>query len=109
MIGRVMKGLRERRKLTQGEVAKKLGIPRTTYANYELEYREPDLNTIHEIAAFYNVSIGDITGEKFDRDIDVYSTEDILKKYNLKVDGKSMTEVEAKAFLAFVRTNRSLN
>lgn len=45
---------------------------------------------------------------EFIKDIEIYSPEDMINKYNVKIDGKPMTEDEAKDFLAFLRTKRSL-
>lgn len=49
--------LRTQKELTQSEVSKCLGIPLTTYANYENNKREPDSQTLIKIADFFNVSL----------------------------------------------------
>ena len=46
--------------------------------------------------------------DEFIRDIEIHSTEDLINKYNIIIDGKEMTEDEAKDFLAFLRMKRSL-
>lgn len=111
MLGDVIRGLREKRGYTQEVAAKKLGIPRSTYSNYELGKREPDLKTIKEIAEFYSVNITDLAevNNEFEVDINISSVDDIIEKYNLMVDGKPMTRDEAKSFLSFLRMNRSLD
>lgn len=54
--------LRESRGLSQGEAAKRMGIARTTYSNYEAGNREPDFDTIKRIANFYDVSVDFLLG-----------------------------------------------
>lgn len=49
--------LRKERKLRQEDMAKQLGIARTTYAMYEQGNREPDYNTLIKLATFFEVSI----------------------------------------------------
>lgn len=47
--------------------------------------------------------------DEFIEDIDLELTdEEILRKYNLQVDGRPLTPEEAKGFIAFVRAKRSL-
>jgi transcriptional regulator with XRE-family HTH domain len=54
--------LRNEKKLSQTELAKKLGIARTTLSGYELETREPDLKTIQKIASLFDVSVDYLIG-----------------------------------------------
>ena len=55
-----LKYLREKKKLAQGEIAKILGISRSTYANYENEHSEPPASQLLKLAQFYNVSTDDL-------------------------------------------------
>lgn len=48
--------LRESNDWSKTTVAKHLGIPLSTYANYEYGLREPDIETIGKIAKLYNVT-----------------------------------------------------
>jgi len=59
-LGKNIKGLREARKLTQEEFAKKLGISRSTLANYETEISKPEYDTLIRIANVLNVKLDDI-------------------------------------------------
>lgn len=52
-----LKELRERKKITQEELAKLLKIEQNTYSNYEKEKTQPKLETLIKIADFYNVSL----------------------------------------------------
>lgn len=58
-----LKNLRTEKKLTQSEVAQKLGIATSTYSNYEQGTRFPDKQTLINLANFYKVSIDYLLGE----------------------------------------------
>lgn len=66
MFGDRIKILRNKMKLTQEDIAKKLGIARTTYAMYEQNKREPDYETLQNIAKFFEVSIDFLLGRSDD-------------------------------------------
>ncbi|WP_029277537.1 helix-turn-helix domain-containing protein [Carnobacterium jeotgali] len=96
-IGR-LRDLRAETGLNQEEVAKKLGIGRTTYAMYEQGNREPDNDTLIEIAELFNVSIDYLLG----RDVPRWANQsDILDLYkmldsnvNMAYGGENLTEEE---------------
>lgn len=56
-IGRSLQQLRVARKLTQLELAEKLGITRATVSNYETGRRTPHLNELKRLADFYGVGL----------------------------------------------------
>lgn len=57
MLGNRLSELRKKGKLTQEEIAKMVGVGRTTYAMYEQGNRQPDYDTLQKIAEFFEVSI----------------------------------------------------
>ena len=57
-----LKTLREENKKTMAQVARNLGIPYTTYVNYEKGEREPDFNTLISLAKYFNCSIDNLFG-----------------------------------------------
>lgn len=57
MISLRLKELRLRQNLSQGEIADKIGVARTTYSGYENTGREPDFETLMKIVDYYNVSL----------------------------------------------------
>lgn len=57
MLGEKLKKLRSEKKLTQKELADILGIPRGTYAHYEINKRAPDFELLKETAQYFNVSL----------------------------------------------------
>lgn len=62
MFGTRLHALRKERKMRQEDMAKQLGIARTTYAMYEQGNREPDYNTLIKLSAFFEVSIDYLLG-----------------------------------------------
>ena len=51
-----LKVLRKRDRMTQAEVAAKLGVDRSTYAKYETGQSEPNFETVQALAAMFGVS-----------------------------------------------------
>ncbi|MCM3754617.1 MULTISPECIES: helix-turn-helix domain-containing protein [Bacillus subtilis group] len=56
MFNKKLIALRKSKKLTQEEMAEKIGVHRGTYANYERGHRQPDYETLVKIADFFEVS-----------------------------------------------------
>ncbi len=52
-----LKELREQKKLTQIQLAKNLNLNNVTYGRYELGERQPDIQTLCQIADYYDVSL----------------------------------------------------
>jgi HTH-type transcriptional regulator, competence development regulator len=70
--------LRKAKKLRQEDIAKILGIGRTTYAMYEQGNREPDFDTLNKIADYFEVTIDHLLG----REEKVNTKEDSLEEVN---------------------------
>ncbi|MBK5506681.1 MULTISPECIES: helix-turn-helix domain-containing protein [Bacillus] len=56
MLGKKISELRKKQKLSQYELADRLGFSRGKLANYEQGQREPDYDTLKKIADFFEVS-----------------------------------------------------
>lgn len=52
--------MRKTRKITQGEMAGKLGMSRPTYINLENGEREPTVSELERIAAIFGISVGEL-------------------------------------------------
>ena len=64
-IGEYLKKLRLKNDLTQTEIAKRLGVKRSTYSNYEQNLREPNLSVLSTLSKEFNVDLNEIiTGNK---------------------------------------------
>ena len=60
-VGNRIKDLRKRTtNLSQRDMANKLGIPVSTYSNYENNHREPPIDILNRIASILNVSLEDL-------------------------------------------------
>ncbi|EGK10197.1 MAG: helix-turn-helix transcriptional regulator [Firmicutes bacterium] len=61
-FGQRLKELRKKRKITQAELAKVLGVDNTTISKWESNTYEPEMTAIKEIADFFNVSADYLLG-----------------------------------------------
>ena len=61
-FSKVFKNLRKDNKLTQSELAKKIGVATSTVGMYERAQREPDFETLEKIAAFFGVNMNTLLG-----------------------------------------------
>ncbi len=59
-IGTNLRKLRNRTKLSQRDVADRLGIDRNTYANWENEYNDIKSEYIPSLADIFNVEISEL-------------------------------------------------
>lgn len=113
--------LREKRGLTQEDLASKIGISRASLSHYEKNRREPDYTTLTKLADFFHVSVDYLLGRTADSasitDIGVrdfaenleLSDEQLLEKFAFTVDGRKLTPEESRRFIAFIRAERSMN
>ena len=62
MFGQRLSELRRESKRTQEEVAKSIGVAKTTYASYEQGKRTPDTETQNKIADLFDVSLDYLHG-----------------------------------------------
>ena len=93
-----LKNARERKGMSQKDVAEEIGVAKSTYSLYESGNREPNVQTIKKIADVLNVSADDLLG---------------LNEEPLTIaahfDGDEYTEEELdeiNAFAEFVKTKR---
>lgn len=61
-LGERLAALRERRSLTQNQLAQLTNISRSRLSLYEINQREPDLATTRQLADFFNVTIDYLVG-----------------------------------------------
>lgn len=57
-----LKEIRTSKHITQTEVAERLNIARASYANIENGKRDPDTQTLMQLADFFSVTIDEICG-----------------------------------------------
>ncbi|WP_256757401.1 helix-turn-helix transcriptional regulator [Cohnella sp. WQ 127256] len=61
-MGERLRELRLRRKISQEEVARHIGITRSAYSHYEINNRQPVYETLIKLAAYFDVSLDYIIG-----------------------------------------------
>ncbi|ANB66179.1 helix-turn-helix family protein (plasmid) [Anoxybacillus sp. B7M1] len=97
-MGARIRELRRKHNMRTVDVAKKLGIDRSTYSNYENGHREPDVDKIKMLAEIFNTSVDYITGKSAKIDIaDVFSG-----VHTIMFEGSEITETEAVALKSMI-------
>lgn len=89
---------RERKNMTQKEVAEQIGVAKSTYSLYESGNREPNVQTIKKIADLLDVSADELLG--------IDETQITIAAH---FDGKDFTSEELekiREFAAFVKSSR---
>ena len=110
--GDVLKNLRNRKGLSQRELADRLKINRSTYARYETSSTQPDYETLKKLAQFHDVTVDYILGvsnekqpqltEKDERDIAkriAALREDLANAEGLSFHGEPMSEEAIESLL----------
>jgi transcriptional regulator with XRE-family HTH domain len=102
------------KKLSRAELGKQFGIAENTIANYERGDREPNISLLLKFADFFEVTVDYMLGKvalsdsaKLMSMIDLTDA-DILSKCKFMLDGKELTDEEAKWFISMVRSHRQL-
>lgn len=93
-----LKFAREKRGLSQKEVAENIGVAKSTYSLYESGNREPNVQTIKKIADVLNTSADELLG-----------IDDEPQTIAAHFDGNEYTEEELskiKEFAEFVKSSR---
>lgn len=61
-VGERIKYLREKAELTQKDIATKLGVEPAAISKYELDMREPNIESLKKLGELFNVSIDNLLG-----------------------------------------------
>ena len=88
-----LKKIRKELGFTQEEISNEIKISRSALANYERGVREPDIDTLIEIADFYNISIDWLLGRGRKTDAETHEKEIQIFKEREKI----LKETEKKA------------
>lgn len=119
-IGSRIAELREQRSWTQEQLSSSLGISRAALSHYEKNRREPDTETLSKVADIFGVTIDYLVGRTkrqegtLDDDVRQFvdhlelSDAELLKRFSLTIDGRQLTQDEARQFIAFIRADRSM-
>lgn len=98
-LGFRLKEAREKKKLSQREVSKRIGVSISTLSGYETEYRDPDTETLTELSKIYEVSVEWLLTGKVTK----------LSEYETKIleELKNMDESVKLEILKFIRFRKS--
>lgn len=66
ILAKRLRKARDKAGYKQIEAAKKLGISNGTLSGYERDYRDPDTQTLHNMANLYDVSVDWLVGKSDD-------------------------------------------
>lgn len=81
-IGKIIQQLREEHDMLQSDLARQLGLGRTTISNYENNYSYPDLDTLISLSQLFDVSTDFLLGISNIRNKSDKSTEEEAKILN---------------------------
>lgn len=114
-FGGRLKSARNKKKLTQEDVAVKLGIDDTTISKYENDKSEPDNQTLKRLSDLYECSIDYLMGKtnnptqvltnetrEFVTDLGM-TDDEIMEKYKLKFKGRELSPETIKKVLSYAR------
>ncbi|SDB99768.1 Transcriptional regulator, contains XRE-family HTH domain [Terribacillus halophilus] len=96
--------LRKKKNWSLQDTADRLGIAKSTYAGYESGYRRPSFEALITLAELFGTSCDDLLGRHFEKDIELTD----LKKKELSVDYRKLTETETSGVIAFIRAMREI-
>lgn len=87
-----IKAYRNKLDISQAELASKIGIPKTTLSNYELNRCDPSIDTLIKLADFFNVTIDELVGReaevinlKYLNETESYLIKKIIKMNDLEL------------------------
>lgn len=83
-----LKEARKRMGLSQLEVAKEVGISNAALSNYEIGYREPDLETLKRLAKFYRISMDELAEMTPVEEAPIYDLGSIVKSSRISLKGR---------------------
>ncbi|NBI28311.1 helix-turn-helix domain-containing protein [Chengkuizengella marina] len=114
MLGQRIKERRVKKGFTQEELAQRLDMKRPNFANYEANRTIPPSDVLSKLADILNTSTDYLLGKTnnplpIDNERDFTESlelndNSLLDKYSLTLDGKTLSEEQAKLAIAFLRT-----
>ncbi|WP_027416269.1 helix-turn-helix domain-containing protein [Aneurinibacillus terranovensis] len=93
---------RKQKRMTMEQIAEKIGVAKSTYASYELKYREPNIATIQSLASVLQVSTDYLLGIINDPSILETNAKLLLQNRQLHWDGIKLEEDELKSIRDFL-------
>jgi len=109
-----LKDLRKSMSKTQLEVSQELGVPQSTYAGYEINRSEPNMETLTKISDYFNVSIDYLLGKSdvkatqaevdFLKELETKSIDEMIHNYNITLgDQDKMNEEDERKLIKIIK------
>ena len=97
LLGRKIKDLRNKYRLTQTELATQIGVTKSTVAAYENDSRTPSYEVLMKLADVFKVSIDSLLSNRSETilDVDGLSTDQLQIIENLVAHFRKSNEMEA--------------
>ncbi|MGP9042146.1 helix-turn-helix domain-containing protein [Cytobacillus kochii] len=134
-LGEKIKKLRKEIRLTQKQLAEKLEVDQSTISYYEQNKKLPDIHTLRKMTEIFDVTLDELANarkntarefteeqEQFVQELGIreYSVEteagiapvkkitpeDLKKKFNLVVDGRTATDEEIEEAIRYIAIQR---
>ncbi len=94
MLAENLKYLRKKKQISQQQLAGVLAIPRTTLGDYERGHTEPNVKTIVEMAAYFDVDIDALLTKKMShQDLEIIRQKD-FRVLAISVDASNKQNIE---------------
>ena len=94
MLPNNLKYLRQKQKLSQEELAKAIGVPRTTLGDYERGKTEPNLEKLLRLSDYFDTKVDDLLRKNLShRDLEVLRNKD-LRVLAISVDKDNRNNIE---------------
>jgi transcriptional regulator with XRE-family HTH domain len=111
MLGDKIRRLRVREEKKQEDIAKKIGISRSTLGMYEQNRRMPDIETVKRLADVFNVSIDWLLDHKLDDD-ELKGMEEfrkLLVNKHIMSDGQDLTPEQFNSLIDAFKVFKEVN
>lgn len=115
-FGERLKLARKEKKLTQKELAKKLGVDHTTISHWESNKHEPGIENLKKLSVLFNNSIDNLTGnveytlneQDLTRDIieNNMKLDEIRTKYDFDI--LNLSDDDLRGVIAYVRAAQAM-
>jgi transcriptional regulator with XRE-family HTH domain len=94
MLAENLKFLRAKYKLSQADLAEKMGIPRTTLSAYERSFVEPNIQLLRKLGEFFGVQIDDLVSSSIEEKQNLAKSSIPLKVLAITVDSENKNNIE---------------
>lgn len=91
-----LKRIRQDKRMTQDELAKRIGVSRSAIGMYESGAREPDYETLEALADVFNVSMDDLAGSSPRQDLSEYQDAQIRDELRSNPDLRMLLSASSK-------------